>query len=172
MLSSMDQPSRLCKKEIHLAVTVCSWLAEISRQHTRLQRQLEEEKKSTTRRTARSGQLEENISTTHRATWTIQKKYFDYFILNIVDCALPRSGARRRALTKTIGKRSGARHQLAPECRTSYSRPAISSTSAADDPNKRLGARQQLRLRSWLWFYDNNSTMSSSTTLRRPRRTR
>jgi hypothetical protein len=47
------------KKEIHR-----SWLPEISRQHTRLQRQLEEEKKSTTRRTARSAQLEENISTT------------------------------------------------------------------------------------------------------------
>jgi hypothetical protein len=68
MLSSMDQPSRLCKKEIHLVVTVHSWLPEISRQHTRLQRQLEEEKKSTTRRTARSGQLEENISTTSSST--------------------------------------------------------------------------------------------------------
>jgi hypothetical protein len=35
-----------------------------------------------------------------------------------------------------------------------------------------FGARQQLRLRSWLWFYDNNSTTSSSTTPCRPRRTR
>jgi hypothetical protein len=61
-------------------------------------------------------------------------------------------------------QRSGARHQLAPECRKSPSRPAISSTSATRQSQQRLGARQQLCLWSWLWFYDNNSTTSSSTT--------
>jgi hypothetical protein len=53
-------------------------------------------------------------------------------------------------------QRSGARHQLAPECGKSYSRPTISSTSATRRSQQRSGARQQLRLRLWLWFYDNN----------------
>jgi hypothetical protein len=67
-------------------------------------------------------------------------------------------------------QRSGVRHQLAPECETSYSRPTISSTSATRRSQQRSGVRQQLCLRSWLWFYDNNSTMTSSTTRRRLRR--
>jgi hypothetical protein len=45
-------------------------------------------------------------------------------------------------------------------------------TSVTRRSQQRSGARQQLRLRSWLWFYDNNSTTSSSTTPRRPRRIR
>jgi hypothetical protein len=69
-------------------------------------------------------------------------------------------------------QRSGARHQLAPKCGKSPSRPTISSTSATRWSLQRSGARQQLRLRSWIRFYDNNSTTSSSTTSRRPRRTR
>jgi hypothetical protein len=56
--------------------------------------------------------------------------------------------------------------------RQTPSRPAISSTSATRRSQQRSGARQQLRLRSWLWFYDSNSTTSSSTTPRRQRRTR
>jgi hypothetical protein len=38
-------------------------------------------------------------------------KYFDYFVFNIFDysvnCGLPRSGARRRALAQTIGNARG-----------------------------------------------------------------
>jgi hypothetical protein len=45
-------------------------------------------------------------------------------------------------------QRSGARHQLAPECENSRSRPAISSTSSTRRSQQRSGARQQLRLRS------------------------
>jgi hypothetical protein len=41
-----------------------------------------------------------------------KKKYFDYFVFNIVDyirvdSGLPRSGARRRALAQTIGNARG-----------------------------------------------------------------
>jgi hypothetical protein len=36
-----------------------------------------------------------------------EEKYFDYFVFNIVDCALLRSGARRRALMHTIGNARG-----------------------------------------------------------------
>jgi hypothetical protein len=36
-----------------------------------------------------------------------KKKYFDYSVFNIVDCGLPRSGSRRHALAKTIGKARG-----------------------------------------------------------------
>jgi hypothetical protein len=40
--------------------------------------------------------------------WTIQrKKYFDYFIFNIVNFGLPCSGARRRALAQTISNACG-----------------------------------------------------------------
>jgi hypothetical protein len=53
-------------------------------------------------------------------------------------------------------QRSGARHQLAPECRKLPSRPATSSISATRQSQQCSGARQQLRLRSWLRFYDNN----------------
>jgi hypothetical protein len=35
------------------------------------------------------------------------KKYFDYVVFNIVAYALPRSGARRRALAQTIGNARG-----------------------------------------------------------------
>jgi hypothetical protein len=78
---------------------------------------------------------------------TIRRKYFDYFVFNIVDSSSPRPGARHRALAQTINnargldiasplrfhqhrhsqatrrsqQRSGARHRLAP---------AILSTSA------------------------------------------
>jgi hypothetical protein len=45
-------------------------------------------------------------------------------------------------------QRSGARHQLAPEYGSSYSRPTISSISATRRCQQRSGARQQLRLRS------------------------
>jgi hypothetical protein len=44
---------------------------------------------------------EKNISATTRG------KYFDYFVFNIVNCGLPRSGARRRALAQTIGNARG-----------------------------------------------------------------
>jgi hypothetical protein len=65
-------------------------------------------------------------------------------------------------------QRSGARHQLAPECGKSSLRPAISSTSTTRQSQQRSGARQQLRLRSWLWFYDNNSPTSTSSTMAEP----
>jgi hypothetical protein len=47
-----------------------------------------------------------------KAAWTTRrKKYFDYFVFNIVDygvnCGLLRSGARRRALAQTIGNARG-----------------------------------------------------------------
>jgi hypothetical protein len=47
-------------------------------------------------------------------------------------------------------QRSRARHQLAPEYKSSRSRPTISSISATRRSQQRSGARQQLRLRSWL----------------------
>jgi hypothetical protein len=37
----------------------------------------------------------------------LEEKYFDYFIYNIVNCGLLRSGARRRALAQTIGNARG-----------------------------------------------------------------
>jgi hypothetical protein len=58
----------------------------------------------------------------------------------------------------------GARHQLTPECRKSPSRPAISLISATRRSQQRSGARHQLRLRSWMQLFDNNSTTSSSST--------
>jgi hypothetical protein len=49
------------------------------------------------------------ISTTLLAQ--LGEKYFDYFVFNIVDCGincgLSRLGARRRALTQTIGNARG-----------------------------------------------------------------
>jgi hypothetical protein len=36
-----------------------------------------------------------------------EKKYFDYFICNFVDCGLPYSGARHRPLAQTIGNARG-----------------------------------------------------------------
>jgi hypothetical protein len=53
-----------------------------------------------------------HISTIRRTVWTTQRKYFDYFVFNIVDyicvnCALPRSGARHRALAQTIDNTRG-----------------------------------------------------------------
>jgi hypothetical protein len=45
-------------------------------------------------------------------TDNLEQKYFDYFVFNIVDygvnCGLPRSGARRRALAQTIGNTGGS----------------------------------------------------------------
>jgi hypothetical protein len=42
-----------------------------------------------------------------RTARTTRKKYFDYFVFNIVDynvnCGLPRSGARHRAIAQAIG---------------------------------------------------------------------
>jgi hypothetical protein len=72
------------------------------------------------------------------------------------------SSSRTRA---SYRHRSGVRYQLAPECKNSPSRPTISSTSVTQQSHQCSGARQQLRLRSWLWFYDNNSTTSSSITV-------
>jgi hypothetical protein len=37
----------------------------------------------------------------------IGENYFDYFIFNIVNYGFPRSGARHRALTQTIGNARG-----------------------------------------------------------------
>jgi hypothetical protein len=47
--------------------------------------------------------------TTHQAVWiTRREKYFDYFVINIVDCGFPRSGARRRVLVQTISNAQGS----------------------------------------------------------------
>jgi hypothetical protein len=48
---------------------------------------------------------EKNISTT--LLGQLEEKYFDYFVFNIVDCDLPRLGARRRALAQTIDNARG-----------------------------------------------------------------
>jgi hypothetical protein len=49
-----------------------------------------------------------NVSALRRQ---LEGKYFNYFVVNIVDydviCGLPRSGARRRALMQTIGNARG-----------------------------------------------------------------
>jgi hypothetical protein len=50
-----------------------------------------------------------------------KEKYYDYLIFNFVDYGLIRSGAHRRALAQNYRQRSGARHQLAPECGSSSS---------------------------------------------------
>jgi hypothetical protein len=36
------------------------------------------------------------------------EKYVDYFVFNIIDCGLPRSGARHGALAQTIGNARGS----------------------------------------------------------------
>jgi hypothetical protein len=58
--------------------------------------------------------LEEKLGRKKLATQTervTRRKYFDYFVFNIVDysanCGLLRSGARRHALTQTIGNAQG-----------------------------------------------------------------
>jgi hypothetical protein len=51
------------------------------------------------------------VTSVYAVQTTQRKKYFDYFAFNIVDCgvncSLPRSGARHRALTQTIGNARG-----------------------------------------------------------------
>jgi hypothetical protein len=99
-----------------------------------------------------------------KAPRIIRRKYFDYFVFNIVDCGvnygLSCSEARRRRTRANYRQRSGARHQLAPECGSSYSRPTISSTSERDNLNSARGL-------------DNNFTSDrdcdSTTTTRLPR---
>jgi hypothetical protein len=56
--------------------------------------------------------LEKNILTTRRTARRTRRKYFDYFVFNIidygyVDYGLSRSEARRRALAQTIGNTRG-----------------------------------------------------------------
>jgi hypothetical protein len=74
--------------------------------------------------------------------------YFDYFVFNIVDRGLPRSGARRRALAQTIGNTRGLNinSPLGAEAHTQDLR--FRRYQQRDDPNS--GTRQQLRIRSWL----------------------
>jgi hypothetical protein len=105
-----------------------------------------------------------NISTT--MAWrltarTTRRKYFDYFVFNFVDCDVNCGLLRSRA-----------RHQLTPECGNHPQDLQFRRHQQHDNPKQRSGAWQQLRLRLWLWFYDNNSTTSSSTTPRQPHRTR
>jgi hypothetical protein len=55
---------------------------------------------------------EKNILTTTACCLTArttqrEKKYFNYFVFNIVDCGLLRSGARHYALAQTIGNARG-----------------------------------------------------------------
>jgi hypothetical protein len=104
------------------------------------------------------GQPEENI--------------FDYFVLNIVDygvnCGLPCSGARRHALVQIIGNARGLdiNSPLSAKAHTQGLRFRRHRHSQATQQSQQCsGARQQLRLRSWIRFYDNNSTTSSSTTV-------
>jgi hypothetical protein len=91
---------------------------------------------------------EKNISTTHRATRTIRRKIFRLLCLQhrrlrhqLRLVTLGGSSSRTR---ENYRQRSEARHQLAPECGKSPSRPAISSTSATQRSQQRSGARQQL----------------------------
>jgi hypothetical protein len=49
------------------------------------------------------GNPKKNISTTRRTARTTRRKYFNYFVFKIVNCGLPRSGARHHALAQTIG---------------------------------------------------------------------
>jgi hypothetical protein len=114
-------------------------------------------------------QLGQNISATTRRkiVWLfcLQHRW-----LHLCQLRLITLGGSPSRIHANYRQRSGARHQLDPECGKLPSRPTISSTSATRQSHQRSGAQQQLRLRSWLWFYDNNSTTSSSTTPRRPRR--
>jgi hypothetical protein len=75
------------------------------------------------------GQLGENISVTTRRKIVrllhLQHRRLHSFRLRLV--TLEGSSSRTHA---NYRQRSGARHQLAPECGSSYSRPTILSTSA------------------------------------------
>jgi hypothetical protein len=115
------------------------------------------------------------------------ENYFDYFTFNIVDCSvncgLLHSGARRCALTnyrQWSGGSTSTRPGVQKLTLKAYDFIDISNTtistalrgSTTTSPLIMIVILQQpLRLRSWLWFYDNNSTTSSSTTPCRPRRT-
>jgi hypothetical protein len=101
----MDQPLRFCKKEIHLAVTVRSWLPEVSRQHTRLQRQLEEEKKIDYL-PSYADNSKKNILTTSSSTSSTAESTATCHARGLSSSC---TGANYR-------QRSGTRHQLAPEC--------------------------------------------------------
>jgi hypothetical protein len=127
------------------------------------------------------GHEDYGVSKAARTTW---RKYFDYSpsysdnpkknISTISSSTSLTAACYARGLVVThslIRQRSGARHHLTPKCRNSCLWTAISSTSATRRSQQRSGAQRQLQLRSWLWFYDNNSTMSSSTTPRQPCRT-
>jgi hypothetical protein len=124
-----------------------------------------------------------------------EEKYFDYFVFNIVDysvnCGLPRSGARRRALAQTIGNARGLdinsprsaknhpqdmrfrRHQQRDN---STSARGLDNNSASDRScDSTTSTRRPLRprLRSAASTTSaSTSTASSSTTPRRLCRTR
>jgi hypothetical protein len=74
----------------------------------------------------------------------LEEKYFDYFVFNIVDCGincgLPRSGARRRALAQTISNAQGLDIN-SPRSAENY--PSVTSlTSATRRSQQCSGARQ------------------------------
>jgi hypothetical protein len=111
---------------------------------------------------------DKNSSTIRWATRITRRKIFwllhlqhRRLRLNTLGGSPPRTRANYRQC-------SGARHQLALECEKSPSKPATSSTSTTRRSQQRSGARQQLRLWSWLWFYDNNSPTSTSSTTAAP----
>jgi hypothetical protein len=83
-------------------------------------------------------------------TGQLGEKYFDYFIFNIVNCGLQRSGARHHALARTIGNARGLDITSPLSARKITLKTSISSTLATRQSQQHSGARQQLCLRSWL----------------------
>jgi hypothetical protein len=102
------------------------------------------------------GQPEENI--------------FDYFIFNIVDfgvivnCGLPRSGARRCALAQTIGNARGLNINSPLSAKTHAQDPRLHRHKQRDDPNSARGLDNN--------FAFDRDCDSTTTTQRRHRRLR
>jgi hypothetical protein len=117
----------------------------------------------------------------YRITYNSEKKIFrllrlQHRRLHLRQLCLATLGGSPSRTPANYRQHSGARHQLAPEFENSRSRSTISSTSATRRSQQRSGARQQLCLRSWLRFYDNNLASvrgcDSTTSTRRPLRPR
>jgi hypothetical protein len=104
----------------------------------------------------------------NRAARTTGRKVFRLLCRQHRQLRVAMLGASSSRTRVNYRQRSGARYQLAPEYGNSRSRPATSSISATRRSQQRSVARQQLRLRSWLWFYDNNSATSTTSTASTP----
>jgi hypothetical protein len=95
------------------------------------------------------------------------EKYFDYFVFNIVDYGLPRSGAQRRALAQTIGNARGLDINSPLSAETHPQDLRFRRHQQHDDPNSARGLDNN-------FAFDRGcgSTTHHRLRPRRPRRTR